>query len=184
MIDGVVTISPDPFLAIVAAAALAGTITVVVRLGSVVIPTVVLELVFGIVIGPEVLGIKVTPPISFFADLGLGLLFFFAGYELDLRRVAGAPLRLGLAGWAMSLAIAYGIGAILAAAGVVLSLLYTGSALVTTAIGTLLPIISDAGELRTRLGHLPPGGRLGGRDRPCVASSPARDWGRDLQRHA
>jgi Kef-type K+ transport system membrane component KefB len=52
----------------------------------------------------------------------------------------------------MSLAIAYTIGAILALAGVVLSLLYTGSALVTTAIGTLLPILSDAGELRTRLG--------------------------------
>jgi Kef-type K+ transport system membrane component KefB len=152
MIDGTVTISPDPFLAIVAASALAGTITVIVRFGSIVVPTVVLELVLGIVLGPEVLGIKVTAPINFFADLGLGLLFFFAGYELDLRRVAGAPLRLGLAGWAMSLAIAYSVGAILAAAGVVLSLLYTGSALVTTAIGTLLPIVSDAGELRTRLG--------------------------------
>jgi Kef-type K+ transport system membrane component KefB len=152
MIDGAVTISPDPFLAIVAASALAGTITVVVRFGSFAVPTVVLELVFGIVLGPEVLGIHVTPPISFFADLGLGLLFFFAGYELDLRRVTGQPLRLGLFGWAVSLAIAYSVGAILAAAGVVLSLLYTGSALVTTAIGTLLPIVSDAGELRTRLG--------------------------------
>jgi Kef-type K+ transport system membrane component KefB len=94
----------------------------------------------------------VAPPITFVADLGIGLLFFFAGYELDLRRTAGAPLRLGLAGWAISLAIAYTVGAILAAAGVVLSLLYTGSALVTTAIGTLIPILSDAGELRTRLG--------------------------------
>jgi Kef-type K+ transport system membrane component KefB len=152
MITGAVTISPDPFLAIVAASALAGTIAAAVRFGSVVVPTVVLELVFGIVIGPQVLGIQVTPPISFFADLGLGLLFFFAGYELDLRRIAGAPLRLALLGWGMSLAIAYTIGAILALAGVVLSLLYTGSALVTTAIGTLLPILSDAGELRTRLG--------------------------------
>jgi Kef-type K+ transport system membrane component KefB len=152
MIPGAVTISPDPFLAIVAASALAGTITVVVRFGWFVVPTVVLELVFGIVLGPEVLGIHVTPPISFFADLGLGLLFFFAGYELDMRRVVGQPLRLGLFGWAVSLAIAYSVGAILAAAGVVLSLLYTGSALVTTAIGTLLPIVSDAGELRTKLG--------------------------------
>ena len=52
----------------------------------------------------------------------------------------------------MSLVIAYAVGAILAATGIVLSLLYTGSALVTTAIGTLLPILSDANELRTRLG--------------------------------
>jgi Kef-type K+ transport system membrane component KefB len=34
----------------------------------------------------------------------------------------------------------------------VLSLLYTGSAMATTAIGTLIPILSDAGEMRTRFG--------------------------------
>jgi Kef-type K+ transport system membrane component KefB len=156
------TISPEPFLAIVAASALAGIIGATVRIRSVAIPTVVLELVLGIVIGPQLLGVEVTPPISFFASLGLGLLFFFAGYELDLKRIAGRPLRLALAGWAMSLAIAYTIGGALAAAGVVLSLLFTGSALVTTAIGTLLPILSDAGELRTRLGaHLLAAGAVG-----------------------
>ena len=152
MIAGAITVSPDPFLAIMAASAVAGTIAAVVRVGSAAIPAVVLELVFGVLIGPQALGLKVTLPISFVADLGLGLLFFFAGYELDLRRTVGAPLRLGLAGWAMSLVIAYAVGAILAATGVVLSLLYTGSTLVTTAIGTLLPILSDADELRTRLG--------------------------------
>jgi Kef-type K+ transport system membrane component KefB len=41
---------------------------------------------------------------------------------------------------------------VLAAAGIVLSLLYTGSALATTAIGTLIPILRDAGELPTRFG--------------------------------
>jgi Kef-type K+ transport system membrane component KefB len=52
----------------------------------------------------------------------------------------------------LSLVIAYALGGLLAAAGVVLSLLYTGSAMATTAIGTLIPILSDAGELRTRFG--------------------------------
>ena len=33
-----------------------------------------------------------------------------------------------------------------------LSLLFTGSAMATTAIGTLIPILRDAGELRTRFG--------------------------------
>ena len=33
-----------------------------------------------------------------------------------------------------------------------LSLLYTGSALATTAIGTLIPVLRDVGQLRTRLG--------------------------------
>jgi Kef-type K+ transport system membrane component KefB len=80
------------------------------------------------------------------------MLFFFAGYEIDLHRITGTPLRLALLGWAMSLALAYTIGGVLAAAGIVLSLVYTGSALATTAIGTLIPILSDSGELRTRFG--------------------------------
>lgn len=147
-----IVISPASFLAIVVVSAIAGTIAAVVRFRGIVLPAVVLELLFGVVIGPHVLGLKLTPFISFFADLGLGLLFFFAGYEIDLRRISGLPLRLGLLGWCLSLAIGYGIGGALAAAGVVLSLLYTGSALVTTALGTLVPIVSDAGQLRTRMG--------------------------------
>jgi Kef-type K+ transport system membrane component KefB len=66
--------------------------------------------------------------------------------------ISGEPLRLAVLGWGLSLALAYAIGGALAAAGIVLSLLYTGSALATTAIGTLIPILSDAGELRTRFG--------------------------------
>jgi Kef-type K+ transport system membrane component KefB len=50
------------------------------------------------------------------------------------------------------LVLAYTIGGLLAAAGIVLSLLYTGSALATTAIGTLIPVLSDTGDLRTRFG--------------------------------
>jgi Kef-type K+ transport system membrane component KefB len=96
--------------------------------------------------------LEVSEFIEFFADLGLGMLFFFAGYEIDLKRIAGTPLRLAALGWAISLALAYTIGGILAAAGIVLSLLYTGSAIATTAIGTLIPILSDSGELKTRFG--------------------------------
>src|SRR5262249_17239850 len=78
--------------------------------------------------------------------------FFFAGYEIDFDRIRGQPLRLALFGWALSLAIAYTIGGVLAAAGVVLSLVYVGSALATTAIGTLMPILHDTGELKTKFG--------------------------------
>lgn len=147
-----ISLSPGTFLAIIAASAIAGTISAVVRVGGIAIPAVVLELFLGVALGPHVAGLKVTPFISFFSSLGLGLLFYFAGYEIDIRRITGSPLRLAIAGWAMSLALAYTIGGVLAAAGVVLSLLYTGSALVTTAIGTLIPILSDAGEMETRLG--------------------------------
>ena len=140
------------FLVIVACAALAA-LAVTVLGPRVAIPVVVVELLLGIIVGPEVAGIAhLDPATEFFGSLGLGMLFFFAGYEIDFERVRGLPLRLGLAGWVVSLVLAYGLAGALAAGGVVVSGLYTGSAVATTAIGTLLPILSDAGESRTRFG--------------------------------
>ena len=116
-------------------------------------PVVVIELVLGIVVGPQVLGLADSDNFTdFFGNLGLGLLFFFAGYEIEFDRVRGQPLRLGAMGWLLSLALAYGIGGVLAAAGIILSFLYTGSALATTAIGTLIPVLRDTGDLRSRFG--------------------------------
>ena len=80
------------------------------------------------------------------------MLFFFAGYEIDFERIKGQPLRLAAFGWLISLVLAYSIGGLLSLAGIVLSLVFTGSALATTAIGTLIPILRDAGELKTRFG--------------------------------
>ena len=116
-------------------------------------PVVVIELLLGIAIGPQVLDLAQSDNFTeFFGNLGLGMLFFFAGYELDFERLRGRPLMLAGVGWLLSLVLAYGLGGALAAAGIVLSLLYTGSAMATTAIGTLIPILRDAGELRTRFG--------------------------------
>jgi Kef-type K+ transport system membrane component KefB len=141
------------FLAIVAAAAVAGMLVAVVGGRGLFVPVVVVELILGVLIGPQLLDLaKVNAFTEFFGDLGLGMLFFFAGYEIDVARIRGTPLRLALLGWAMSLAIAYSLGGLLALAGVVVSLVYVGSALATTAIGTLLPVLSDTGEMRSRFG--------------------------------
>jgi hypothetical protein len=114
---------------------------------------VVLELMLGILIGPHVLGLAHPGDfIEFFSNLGLGMLFFFAGYEIDFERIKGRPMELGAFGWLLSIVLAYGFGGMLAAAGVVVSFLYTGSAMATTAIGTLIPILRDNGELKTRFG--------------------------------
>lgn len=140
------------FLVIVGVAALAA-LAVAIFGRRVAIPVVVIELLLGILIGPQVLGFAQPDDfIQFFANLGLGMLFFFAGYEIDFQRIRGKALNLAIGGWVLSLVLAYGIGGVLAWAGVVVSLLYTGSAMATTAIGTLVPIISDAGEMRTRFG--------------------------------
>lgn len=140
------------FLIIVLVATIAAvTVTALPRRFSP--PVVVIEIVLGIVVGPEVLGLAESDAfIEFFSNLGLGMLFFFAGYEIQFDRIRGRPLRLGVLGWAISIAVAYAIGGILAAAGIVLSLLFTGSALATTAIGTLIPVLRDSGELRSRFG--------------------------------
>src|SRR3954467_2201054 len=139
-------------LVIVIAAAVAG-IVVLALSPRLTIPVVVVELLLGIVIGPQGFDIaRLDPPPSLLGDLGLGMLFFFAGYEIDFNRIKGRPLELAAAGWAVSLGLAYGIGGALAALGIILSYLYTGSAMATTAIGTLIPILSDAGEMRTKFG--------------------------------
>jgi Kef-type K+ transport system membrane component KefB len=140
------------FFAIVVVAAVAAmTDTVVPRRFAP--PVVVIELMLGIVIGPHVLGLAHSDSfIEFFSNLGLGMLFFFAGYEIDFDRIKGAPIKLGAWGWLLSVGLAYGLGGLLAMAGVVVSFLYTGSAMATTAIGTLIPILRDNGELKTRFG--------------------------------
>lgn len=141
------------FLVVVAAAALGGTISAVAGGRGLLVPAVVCELVLGIAVGPQLLELaRVTAFIDFFANLGLGMLFFFAGYEIDVRRIKGEPLKLAVVAWLGSLVLAYTVGGLLAAAGIVLSLVYTGSALTTTAIGALIPILSDHGELKTRFG--------------------------------
>jgi Kef-type K+ transport system membrane component KefB len=145
-------IDETSLLVIVGASALAGLLVMLVS-PRLAIPVVVVELLLGIVVGPQVLDIaEVDPTTDFLGNLGLGMLFFFAGYEIDFERIRGKPTTLAVIGWGLSLALAYGIGGALAAAGVVVSYLYTGSALATTAIGTLIPILSDAGEMRTKFG--------------------------------
>jgi Kef-type K+ transport system membrane component KefB len=147
-----ITVDAESFLTVVAAAAIAALVAALAgpRLA---VPVVVIEIVLGILVGPELLGLAEPDEfLDFHASLGLGMLFFFAGYEIDFERIRGSPLRLAALGWLLSLALAYSIGGLLALTGLVLSLLFTGSALATTAIGTLIPILSDAGELRTRFG--------------------------------
>jgi Kef-type K+ transport system membrane component KefB len=147
-----IEVDTESFFVIVLAAA-AAAITVTALPGRFVPPVVVVELGLGILVGPQIFDIAKTDGfIEFFSNLGLGMLFFFAGYEIDFQRIRGAPLRLGAWGWLLSIGIAYGIGGVLMAMGVIDSTLYVGSAMATTAIGTLIPILRDADELKTRFG--------------------------------
>ena len=73
-------VDPGSFLVIVVTSALAATLVAVAGGRNLFIPVVMVELVFGVLIGPQVLDIaQVNAFTRFFADLGLGMLFFFAG---------------------------------------------------------------------------------------------------------
>jgi Kef-type K+ transport system membrane component KefB len=121
--------------------------------GSIVLPTVVLEIVLGMVIGPDVLGIAdVGTQLAFLSNVGLAFLFFFAGLEVVEQRVKRRALRLGTFGWALSLVVGLVVGASLQLAGLDAQWWLLGVALSTTALGTLVPILSDAGLLPTPFG--------------------------------
>ena len=69
----------------------------------IVLPTVVLEIVLGIVIGPQVLGIAdLNAYVTILADFGLGFLFFVAGIEVIEVRVARRLVVHGTVGWGIA----------------------------------------------------------------------------------
>jgi Kef-type K+ transport system membrane component KefB len=117
------------------------------------LPGVVIEIGLGIVIGPYVLGwAEVDNVIDFLAELGLVFLIFLAGFELDPKVVRGRPIKLAVIGWIISLGLGIVMATMLHQMGVTSGVRFVAIALTTTAIGTLLPILGDAGVLPTKLG--------------------------------
>ncbi len=156
---------------LVLAAASAGAI--LSRLHSrIILPTVVLEILLGILIGPEGLGLaEIDTYVDFLANFGLVFLFFFAGIELVEHRVARRSLVRGTAGWAISIAIGIAIGFALHGAGVDAEGWLLGVALSTTALGTLVPILADAKLLPTTLGSAVLGAGVAGEFWPILVVS-------------
>ena len=133
------------------------------------LPTVVVEIVLGIVIGPAVLGLaEVDVYIAFLSDFGLALLFFFAGLEVIEHHVPRDALRRGTVGWGMSLAIGMAFGLVLDQLGVDAEWWLLAVALATTALGTLVPILSDARLLPTELGRAVRGTGVAGEFWPII----------------
>ena len=134
-----------------------------------VLPTVVVEIVLGIIIGPAVLGLaEVDVYIEFLSDFGLALLFFVAGLEVIEHHVPRNALRRGTIGWGISLAIGMTFGLVLDQLGVDAAWWLLSVALATTALGTLVPILSDAKLLPTELGRAVLGTGVAGEFWPII----------------
>src|SRR4051794_5800073 len=112
------------------------------------LPSVVLEIVLGIVIGPSVLGwVEIDAPIQVLSLIGLAFLLFLAGLEIELEHLRGRLLRLAAGGWAISFALAVVAGFILQGAGLVDSPVLVGIILSATSLGIIIPVLKDAGEI-------------------------------------
>jgi Kef-type K+ transport system membrane component KefB len=148
----------------------AALIPVLVGLLRLRIAEVVLLLAAGILFGPEGLGlIEIDASIELLNELGLGLLFFLAGYELESRAIQGRSGKLAGAGWLSSLVVAGIITFALYEIGFVTDFVGITIALTTTAMGTLLPVIRDRGLLDTPFGTYFMGGGAAGEFGPILA---------------
>jgi Kef-type K+ transport system membrane component KefB len=119
------------------------------------LPSVVLEIVAGIVAGPSVLGIvHVDQTVTVVALLGLGFVLFLAGLEIEFEKLRGPVLKLTGLAFALSFGIALVVSFGLKAAGLVDTPLLVAIILCATSLGVLIPVLKDAGEIATPFGQL------------------------------
>ena len=119
------------------------------------LPSVVLEIVAGIVIGPSVLGlVEVDQAVEVVALIGLAFVLFLAGLEIEFGKLRGPVLRLTALGFALSFAIALAASLTLSAAGLVDTPLLVAIILCATSLGVLVPVLKDAGEIASSFGQL------------------------------
>ncbi|RVU28001.1 cation:proton antiporter [Streptomyces antnestii] len=116
------------------------------------VPLVIFEIVLGILIGPDVLGLAHPGQvIDVLSDLGLCMLIFLAGYEIQFAAIRGDTLRRSCWSWVVTLLL--GLGVALAMTGLDFSRsVIIGTALTSTAVGAVLPILRDNGDLQGRFG--------------------------------
>src|SRR5919202_911570 len=111
------------------------------------LPAVVLEIVLGIVVGPQVLGwAEVDGAVQVMNLIGLAFLLLIAGLEVDFERLRGRLLRVSGLGFVVSFGIALAAGLGLHAAGLVKSPLLVAIMLSATSLGVVIPVLKDSGR--------------------------------------
>ena len=119
------------------------------------VPGAALEVIAGILIGPSVLGwVRIDAPVQVLSDLGLGILLFLAGLEIDIERLRGPLARLAVSAFAVSAVLALLCAYAFRLAGQARQPLLLAIILMSTSTGLLLPLLKDAGEESTAFGQL------------------------------
>jgi Kef-type K+ transport system membrane component KefB len=119
------------------------------------VPSLVLELIAGIVIGPHVLGLaEVDQAVQVMSMVGVAFLLLLAGLEIDFRALRGEVLRLTVVGFAVSFAIALAVGYGLQGAGLLDAGFLAAIVLAATGLGIIVPIMKDTGTISTTFGQV------------------------------
>ncbi len=142
-----------PLLVVLAAAVAAPVIGELTRRFG--LSIIMLELALGVLIGPSLLGIAdSSPAVSAVAGIGMAFLFFLAGMEIDLGGLRGRPIVFATLSWGLvfgaSVLCALGFRAV----GLVDAWQVLAIALSTTALGILMPMLRDSGQLDSPFGRL------------------------------
>ncbi len=115
-------------------------------------PTIVGEIVAGLLVGPAVFGlVEPSEVLQVFAELGVVFLLFWVGLETklsDLREVGSTALSVGILGVAIPFAGGIGIGVALGE-GTATSL-FIGAALTATSVGITSAVLIELGVLERR----------------------------------
>ena len=133
------------FLAIILIAARVFSETVA-RFG---IPSVIGELLAGLLIGPSVLGwVSPDTTMKLLAEIGIILLLFEVGMDTDLSRLARSgskPVVVAVVGFTLPFALGYGVSAWVFGLPE-LTALFIGGTLTATSIGITVRVLDDLGK--------------------------------------
>src|SRR6266571_910872 len=121
---------------------------------QILVPAIVLELVGGIIVGPN--GIEIassTPPVEVFSTVGLACLLFLAGREIQVDKLRGPLLTTSVAGFAISFVLAFGTASVFHAVGLVKTPLLVAIVCVATSLSIIIVPLKDARETDTEWGQ-------------------------------
>lgn len=119
------------------------------------IPDVVFLLIFGLLIGPNMLNLASSEGgIPLLKELGLGMLFLIAGFEINVSSLRSRQGYSAITTWVVCFALGMtGAAVITSFSHELNTYIAVGVALSSTALGTLLPMLKSHGAAGTPVGN-------------------------------
>jgi Kef-type K+ transport system membrane component KefB len=119
------------------------------------VPPVVLEVLVGIAIGPQGLGlVHATDGVYTLYLLGFGFLLFLAGQEVEVGRFRGPTFRLTAASFIVGLVISVPVALVLRVISPGADIRLLALAMTASSLGVMVPVLRDANEISTDFGQL------------------------------